>query len=295
MARKYLQRKVFIAAVLIAVSGVLSPRAGIGGEYEVERLQLRSEKLEGQLKRIQSRLANAEKQRDAALRLAEDAKRQVDEALHQAADANSQRDAARKEAATERKRVAYQTTAIRQQAEREKNDIREQAKTDQTELRQQYAKVIDAIRNTANTQVEAAHNELARVCEQSEAYKTRMNRTESELRLYKEREEADRQLATHYYLQGIRYLEKRDNPNAIRSFTAAIEQYPQDARFFFLRAFVRHRTSESNDKLDDAIKDAKRGAELENLRDPEIRLVDRSLERYQGKSRIWLEKYRVLR
>ena len=76
---------------------------------------------------------------------------------------------------------------------------------------------------------------------------------------------------------------------------AAIEQYPRDARFFYMRAFVRHMTSESNGKLDDAISDAKRGAEIEKLRAPESNLVDKSLEKYQGKSRLWLEKYRSLR
>jgi Flp pilus assembly protein TadD len=97
--------------------------------------------------------------------------------------------------------------------------------------------------------------------------------------------------ANFSYVEGLRHMRARDYAAAVERFSEAIDRNPNDARYFYLRGMARHQAAGGKD-LTEAERDVRRAAELEKQNSPMPRTVDQALERFQGPSRLWAEKFR---
>ncbi len=103
--------------------------------------------------------------------------------------------------------------------------------------------------------------------------------------------EGDRTGANFAYVEGLRHMRQQDYAAAVLRFSEAIDRNPNDARYFYLRGMARHLAGNGAD-LTEAERDVRRGAELEKQNSPSSRMVDQALERFQGATRLWAEKFR---
>ncbi len=103
--------------------------------------------------------------------------------------------------------------------------------------------------------------------------------------------EADAAGASFSYAEGLRHMQEQNYAAAVRRFSEAIDRYPSDARYYYLRGLARHLATKGSD-LADAEHDVRHAAELEKQSSPSSRTVDQALERFQGPSRLWAEKFR---
>jgi TolA-binding protein len=103
--------------------------------------------------------------------------------------------------------------------------------------------------------------------------------------------DGDRTAGNFSYVEGLRHLRQQDYRAAVQRFSEAIDRYPHDARYFYLRGLARHLAADGSD-LSEADRDVRRGAELEKQSSPSSRVVDQALERFQGAPRLWIEKLR---
>jgi hypothetical protein len=103
--------------------------------------------------------------------------------------------------------------------------------------------------------------------------------------------EGDRSGANFAYVQGLQHMRQQDYASAVQRFSEAIDRHSGDARYFYLRGIARHLAGAGSD-LTAAEADVRRAAELEKQNLPGPRVVDQALERFQGPSRLWAEKFR---
>jgi tetratricopeptide (TPR) repeat protein len=210
-----------------------------------------------------------------------------------------------KEKDTEASRAAATLRKLeyeREQAQAEKAALREQAEQSLAALHQQKDDEVKAVKaelaarktelSAKTADLSARTKELSSRTAELATAQRQLKDTQAALRFYQASDAADKELALSYYASGAGQLRRGLLAEAIKSFTSAIETYPKDARFFYMRAIARQQTTEGND---DAIADAKRGATLEDIDAENTPRTDRALEHFQGKTRLWLEKHRVVK
>ncbi len=103
--------------------------------------------------------------------------------------------------------------------------------------------------------------------------------------------DADATGANFSYAEGLRHMREQNYAAAVQRLSEAIDRYPSDARYYYLRGLARHLAAKGTD-LTEAERDVRRAAELERQSSPNSRMVDQALERFQGPSRLWAEKFR---
>jgi len=268
----------------------------------------------------------AARSRDEALRTAEYTKKEhadavaaAEKASRQAAQAAKERDQARQQAqAAQRERDAAQQIAREMQQQRlAAYDEAKAASADAVKTKQALAvaqrqaeerrKLVDELRSAERQWSELAVQLASAVgineplagedtrwnaqAESTRAWMDRVRERYAKLIAQTTKSGAgDLTGANFFYIEGLRHLREKNYHTAIKNFSLAIDANPEDARYYYLRGLARHLAADGNDA--EAERDARRGAELEKNHAPNSRFVDEALERFQGASRLWVERFR---
>jgi hypothetical protein len=261
------------------------------------------------------RASDAVKDRDAAVNAAQQAaKKAVDQAAQERDDARAAADAATQDRDTarrisqelQRQRLAAYDEAKAARAEvapaRLALAVSERVAEERRVLAEQYRSGEGQWAQFA-VQVAAAVGITDLLPPQEERWTSRQTATQAWLAKVQKRHavalpqstrassEGDRTGANFSYIEGLRQLRQQNYAAAVGSFSEAIDRYPNDARYFYLRGMARHLANRGRD-LAEAEQDARRAAALEKQNSPAPRVVDQALERFQGSSRLWTEQFR---
>jgi hypothetical protein len=276
------------------VALLLLPSASFSADVDtvVRWLNVQIDTVQTQYEQLEQQLNDMRKQRDAALAVAQDAQRELADAERRAGDARKAVEQAKNELASARQEYQRAEAAMRLQ---HRNDIeherREREKQVTAEVERAERRLTDE-RQRMQREIDQLKRELSKVRHDRDRYLQRYKNAKARVAQF----EADkaRHESVSCYNRGRAELAKNDCASAVKSFTAAIELYPYDARYFYLRGIARRQTGDQA-AGEQAKSDADRGRRLESCDSPQPGVVDQALEYLQADKRSWLDGQRKLR
>jgi chromosome segregation ATPase len=253
-------------------------------EDKLERLQERCDELEQQVKELR-------KQRDDAMQQQEEAKRKAENLRSEEKTDREQAAAVKSELRAVREDTQERIRPVHAQHQNEREYESGRTNEQLTAAQQRGAAALQTQRQITQVQIEKLQEELAVARHESAKSAELCHHAEKELEDTLANTTAGRKESLYYYSQAHEDLAKGEYAGAVKNLTLAVELYPYDARYFYLRGVARQRIGDAA-ALHDAEGDAERAAHLEKEAQPDAGIVDRALERIQGKTRYWIERHR---